>query len=769
MIASPFDLVSRRLPAVALGVLALIAGGCPDDGRHGDDDAGSATDTSTLDAATPPDSSPETDIEGDTGGGGDTDVSQAGVGLDERPTNTTCTAPDRPAEEADIELTRAFENLDISDPVWMQQAPDDEERWYLVEQPGRIVSFEDRADVSETRTFVDLTDRVRSGGERGLLGMAFHPDWPETRRVFVSYTTEQPGTLTSRISSFETTDGGDRLDETSETLVLSLEQPYGNHNGGQITFGPDGYLYAGFGDGGAGGDPHGHGQNPETLLGTILRLDVTGGSPYAIPPDNPFADGDGGAPEVYAWGLRNPWRFSFDRESGELWVGDVGQNAWEEISLVEKGGNYGWSAKEGTHCYDRDPCEEGPWIDPVVEYPHEEGRSVTGGYVYRGEAIPELAGTYLFGDFPEGKIWGLFYDPETGDPEKRLLAETSQRISSFARGPDGELYTLDYRGDVWRIEPPDQSDSEGTFPGRLSETGCLDPEAPTEPADGLIPYTVNAPFWSDGAGKERYLALPEGETIATGGEAGWELPVGSVLVKSFLVDGAFVETRLLVRHEDGNWAGYSYAWNEAQTEANLLEAGRTRQLGDREWVYPSRSDCLSCHTDAAGGTLGLETGQLNGPHDYEATGRRANQLVTLDHIGLFSEPLFAEGTSPDPQSRPRLPDPFGSAPREERARAYLETNCAQCHRPGTGLRTEFDARWQTPAGERGLCEQPPVAGDLGVEGARLVTPGEPSTSLVSLRAGRRDANGMPPLASRRVDSRGVDLLDSWIASGQACP
>ncbi len=296
--------------------------------------------------------------------------------------------------------------------------------------------------------FADIGDRVEAGpSEAGLLGMTFDPDFASNGLVYLSYTRGAP--LTSVLSRFSSHDGGLSLDAASEEVLLEVPQPYGNHNGGQIAFGPDGYLYFGLGDVGAGGDPHGNGQNTETLLGAMLRLDVGGPSPYTIPPDNPFAGG-GGRPEIYAYGLRNPWRWSFDRQTGVLWVGDVGQDEWEEIDLVAAGDNLGWNLWEGSHCFTPSACRSEGVVMPVAEYSHEFGCSVTGGYVYHGKAIPGLYGHYLYGDFCSGRIWEL--DSGNIQVGPRILLLSGKRIASFAEDRDGELYLLDYAsGGIFRL------------------------------------------------------------------------------------------------------------------------------------------------------------------------------------------------------------------------------------------------------------------------------------------------------------------------------
>ena len=385
-----------------------------------------------------------------------------------------------------------------------------------------MVTFANVAGTSATSTFIDITARVVSGGERGLLGMAFDPQFATSGRVFLNYT-RGTASLQTVIASYLSRDGGLTLDPSSEEVLLTIDQPFSNHNGGNLVFGPDGFLYAGLGDGGSGGDPQDNAQNTRTLLGKMLRIDVSAGTGYSIPAAQsvrrqraaarqvPAADP---CPEIFAFGFRNPWRFSFDRATGELWVGDVGQGAWEEVDRVVAGGNYGWRFREGAHCFEPasgcPTAHDGqPLIDPVAEYDHAIGESITGGYVYRGTANPALVGRYVFADFISGRLFA--HDPGSSSLAPVTLAQTSLAVSSFAQDVDGELYVVDYSGGLHRIDQP--TGGEDTIPARLSETGCVSAGDATQPSAGLIPYAPNAEFWSDGADKTRWLALPDGQNI----------------------------------------------------------------------------------------------------------------------------------------------------------------------------------------------------------------------------------------------------------------
>jgi uncharacterized repeat protein (TIGR03806 family) len=680
-------------------------------------------------------------------------------------------------------LQRVFPNLTFSQPLAMLQAPGDDTRWFVLEKggdtqgvTGRVRVFANTANVSTTSDFFTLT--VNASGEGGLLGLAFHPDWAMNRQAFVSYTTTG-NPMVSLVDRYTSADNGLTLAANTRQEILRVNQPFTNHNGGQIAFGPDTFLYFGLGDGGSGGDPVNAGQDTTDLLGSMLRLNVDGGAPYTIPPDNPFAQTGGtcgpdynvqvnNCAEIYAWGLRNPWRWSFDSATGDLWVGDVGQGAREEIDRVERGGNYGWNCREGLIAYSGAPqsCTNPPaFADPVHDYGRSLGASVTGGYVYRGTALPALVGRYVFGDFATGRIWRLVPNGSGGFTSEELLS-TGRSISSFGEGNDGELYVVDYGGGgLYKIV----DGGGGAPPGppvatQLSATGCVNPQTPSQPATGLVPFEPATPFWSDNGVKERWLALPNSTSIAVGGDGDLTFPNGTVLMKHFRLDGNLVETRLFMRHPDGAWAGYTYEWNAGGTDATLVQGGKTVTIGQQSWIFPSENDCLTCHTAAAGFALGPETAQLNHDFLYTATGRTANQLRTLDTITMFTTPLG------DPALQPTMPDPLdAAAPLGQRARAYLHTNCAGCHRPNGPTPSSMDLRYATLLSATSACDAMPQSGDLGIgAAARIIAPGSAANSVLTARMNLRDANGMPPLASTIVDAAGVTLVQNWIASLTTC-
>jgi glucose/arabinose dehydrogenase len=357
-----------------------------------------------------------------------------------------------------VTSTAVFTQLPVfSQPVALLQAPGDSNFWYVLEKNGVVRVFANDQAASATSIFLDISAVVDPSGEGGLLGMAFHPNYPLTPEVIVSYTrTGSP--LTSYISKFTSTDNGQTLNGGTEEVLFTVLQDQSNHNGGNIAYGPDGNIYVAFGDGGGAGDPNENAQNTSNLKGTIVRITVNAGTGFSIPSDNPFAanaictQGTGAAacPEIFAWGLRNPWRFSFDSVTGKLWAGDVGQGAFEEIDLIELGNNYGWNDREGAHCFDPMTGCANTFAEPITEYGRTLGGSITGGYVYRGSTLTDLVGWYVFGDFSSGRLFAIREDSSTGTVLDEL-DQTGLQIVSFGQGNDGELYILNFAGTIHQL------------------------------------------------------------------------------------------------------------------------------------------------------------------------------------------------------------------------------------------------------------------------------------------------------------------------------
>ena len=347
----------------------------------------------------------------------------------------------------------AFPQLSFESPVELTHANDNSGRLFVLEQAGVIKVFKKKAQVNKAGIFLDINKTVKSGGEMGLLGLAFHPEYKKNGYFYVNYTVANPlRTVVSRfsVSKNNPDQADDQADPGSEQVLLTIRQPYSNHNGGKLAFGPDGYLYISIGDGGSAGDPQNNGQNKASLLGKILRIDVnkqSGGLPYGIPADNPFVSESTSRPEIYAYGLRNPWRFSFDKKTGQLWTGDVGQNDLEEINIIEKGGNYGWRIKEARKCYNpKTNCVEKGLIEPVFQYNHTNGDiSITGGLIYRGKQLADLQGKYIYADYASGRVWALTYDSPQHVTNKVLINRAGS-LSAFGEDEDQEIYICDHSG-----------------------------------------------------------------------------------------------------------------------------------------------------------------------------------------------------------------------------------------------------------------------------------------------------------------------------------
>lgn len=777
---------SRRPAAVVVLSLLLVVSACADCGGPLSDGGTALDDGGARDAGTKDDGG-RLDGGNDAGGGGDAGP----TGLPPFQYTSTCDVDGVGVATPAFDVEDAFPGLTFANPLFMTSSPASS-RLFVIEQGGMIYGFDPSDPVKQP--FLDLTAIVEDGGEKGLLGLAFHPDFATNRFFYVSYTKrESDNKLYSIISRFTTSAASlDIADETSEYELLRVFQPYNNHNGGMISFGPDGYLYIGLGDGGDGGDPDGYGQNTTELLGSMLRIDVdTEDAPkrYSIPPGNFFAqDTNGNQPEIFAWGLRNPWRWSFDAQSGDLWIADVGQGTWEEVnhvpsSTIANGNalNFGWNVREGFVCYPpggSQDCSADSWA-PELAYHHDEGVSITGGYVYRGSSMPQHVGKYLYGDYVSRSVW--VYDPatQTGDTAPAFTAP--QNISSFAVDADGELYLLGYAGTgrIWRVvdnggAPP------AAPPATLSDTGCFTDLATLSPAAGVVPYDVNLQLWSDGAEKQRWLVLPSGGKVTFDEDGKWQVPNGTVLIKHFTMDTTKgepstrvrLETRFMIVEDDGV-RGFTYRWREDGSDADLLAAGDTRDLQlileegaaptSYTWTFPSPGQCLQCHTAASGGVLGLETAQLNRDNTYGPV--TLNQLDALEQWSLFQ-------TSPPVE--PAVLERFATmdddtASVAARARAWLHVNCAQCHLPGGPTGRPIDLRYTTALEDMSACDVGPTGPDYGISGVRLIKPGEPDASLLHYRDAATTAPArMPPLGTRLVDEEALAVQRQWIEALTGC-
>lgn len=684
------------------------------------------------------------------------------LGYDSRPITSTCQSPN---------ISPAYALKDVFDGAITVTMPSDvaqvnEDLYYVVSQMGTIARVERIGGRWQSFTMLDLSAKLAPFHlEGGLLSLALAPDFATSHTVYASYTGKSSTALFHTVvSRFKVTGG--IIDPSSETPIFTLERDANGHNGGKLRFGPDGYLYIAIGDGSP-TEIKLRPQDPNQYFGKMLRIDVRGeaadpntGKLYRIPENNPFATG-GGLPEVYALGFRNPWSFSFDAKN-RLWVGDVGNERYEEVDLVVPGGNYGWPFREATHC-NLAGCDATWFTDPIVEYPHVNGFAVMAGFVYRGSSAA-LRGKFVYSDFISGRVWTVDGDQPSLATEPELLMDSGLRVSGMIEDKNGEILVLDYTGGhVLRVVPGAPRSVRGLS---LRALGCLEgtTRETTDMTHTLVPYEVNAPLWSDGAGKRRFLSVPSDKQIAVRPEDGaFDLPVGTMLLKEFALAGRRIETRMMVRDAEYDWLFYTFQWNDEGTDATLVEDGRAVPLADgTTWNIPSRGQCLSCHVADSKRVLGFEVAQINRLLRYP-NGRIANQVTTLSNLGYFDRPIDANAVKP-------LPNPYGTNGTDEtRARAYLHSNCAICHGPAAGF-GGFNLRAWGTVKDMGVLCRPPSTNDMGIAGAQIVAPGSPERSLIIQRMQHVGTGQMPPLGRTQVDEAGVSVIAKWISGlPPTCP
>lgn len=731
--------------------------------------------------------------------------------------NTTLTLPASPPQSG-FATTTAFGNLTFTDPVVVVAPPGETNRLFIVEQDG-IVAVITNLAVPTRSVFLNIVTQVAGGSptdERGLLGLAFHPGYATNGFFFVFYsststlTTNLNGTVNTGngglhqcLSRFTVSAGNSNAaNVASELRLLVMADDYNNHNGGCLQFGPDGYLYVSTGDE---GDANDTGQNSQRidkdLWAGMLRLDVdlpstnlmptahpaqrftgwNGVVNYRVPADNPFVGATNfiGAAidtnllraEFWATGLRNPWRFSFDSLDGKLYLGDVGQGAREEIDLVTAGGNYGWAYREGNIARPGSPAPPAGFtnsIEPIITYARgtgtNQGTSVSGGVVYRGNRIPSLYGKYIFADYVSGRIWAA--QPNGTNVVPFGLLATDASISGFGIDPrNGDVLICDQSEDtIKRLVTA----TNLTGPSLLSDTGAFTNLATLTPHAGILPYEVNVPFWSDNAVKTRWFSVPNTNlTMTFSPEENWQFPTGSVWIKHFDLETNTIthatrrlETRFIVRYTNGVY-GLTYRWTTPPTNALLVaEEGFSESivindngnLRTQVWNYPGRGECLSCHTTAGGGALSFNTFQLN-----RASTNGANQIQMLSDNGYFSNPVGTVN-----QLRALAHPTNETASLEWRARSYLEANCSFCHQPG-GTIGSWDGRISSPTRFANLINGTPF-NSSGNPSNRIIFPGNTNLSLIHARMSTRSAGSMPPLGSSLVDTNGVALLARWITT-----
>jgi len=726
-------------------------------------------------------------------------VSSAGFNVPNTPPPTT------------IAVVNAFPGLTFAHPVCLVSPPADTQRLFVCEQAGVLRVIPNVTATTPTQSvFLNLAalltgrgETLNGSGEEGLLGLAFHPNYAVNRYFYVFYSVTRAGAKYQRVSRFTTQFGNANAADTgSERVLIEQFDEASNHNGGCLAFGPDGYLYISVGDEGGGNDNYNNSQRIDRdFFSGMLRIDVdkksgslnpnnhpavlrdAGVARYAVPPDNPYVgatsfNGVAITPasvrtEFWAVGLRNPWRFSFDPTTGDLWCADVGQNLYEEIDLITRGGNYGWAYREAAHAGPKTPPIGFTSIDPIYEYTHGsgpfQGSAVAGGIVYRGTRISSLVGAYVFSDSGSGSnIWALRRG--TGPVQVERIAGYPNTVA-FAPDPsNGDVLLASYPdGTIQRLV---SSPGTGAYPQTLSATGLFADLSNLTPNPGLLPYDPNLAFWSDHAIKRRWFAMPDsGSRMTWAAEGPWTFPAGMIWVKHFDLDTTRgnpatrkrIETRVLVKTASGAY-GVSYRWNGAHTEATLVpDEGVSFSVSVVEngvprtqtWQIPSRASCMSCHNAQAGSALSFNTRQMN--RVYTINGVTGNQVDLLSDGGFFTN----------------VPAPSLGLPRhtradetsqslDARARSFLAVNCAYCHMAGGAAPTAWDGRPELTLAQTGLINGSATSNG-GNPANKLIVPGDPAHSIVLSRISLTNGfTRMPPLASNELDAVDIALITNWI-------
>jgi len=669
--------------------------------------------------------------------------------------------------------------------VGAASAPGGEWIWFIEQKVGADTSmklrrFRTGGDGSGEETLLE--------GDEYIYSIAFHPRFTENGYVYLG--ANGPHSTTprySRVVRYTVRDG--KPDRASRSVIIEWDSD--GHNGAALAFANDGTLFVTSGDGTTDSDTELAGQTTNWLRAKILRIDVDrpeAGKHYSVPKDNPFVSDTRFVPETWAYGLRNPWRLSFDAESNQLWVGENGQDMWEFARLVRRGENYGWSRYEGSHDF-RPAGALGPHpvTFPTIEHPHSEFRSMTGGAVYRGKLMPEIVGAYVYGDHGTGRIWAAKHDGQRLEWQ-RELCDTPLAITEILTGSDGELLVADYGtagvgGSIYRLVAAPPAEPAPPFPTKLSDAGLFTAVAALAPEAGVMPYAISAHAWHDGALAVYHFALPAGATIDVTPSKSWVAPDGAALAQTLSVGGQRIETRVLVKQQN-DWAGYSYIWNAAGDDALLAEKGGADvHLADGQpWRVPSRAECMMCHSRQAGFALTLHEAQLN-VGDQLARWERLGLLkgdaagFERDRAGrekLVRPPAQAEKQrSPVPSGllarnpdrlRRFIPAADANADLELRARSYLGANCAHCHTEAGGGNSPIDFDWLVSREAMRAIDAKPLHGELGVPGARVIASGSAGESVLVSRISRRGPGQMPPVGTLVADPEGVRLLVEWIES-----
>jgi putative heme-binding domain-containing protein len=683
----------------------------------------------------------------------------------------------------------AFPALKFEQPLDLSAAPGTE-RLFVAEQAGRILSFENRQDVSQADLVVDLKKAIPE--LTAVYSITFHPDFNTNRKAYICYIEGNDTPDGSCVSEFlvSTTDVP-TIDPASEREIIRWWS--GGHNGCSLKFGPDGFLYISTGDGGAPSppDPLMAGQDVSNLLSNILRIDVDhhdAEKAYGVPADNPFINMPDVRPEIWAFGFRNPWRMSFDKVRGDLWVGDVGWQLWEMVYRVERGGNYGWPIMEGPQpALPESRRGPAPISPPIVSHPHSEAASITGGFVYHGERLPELKDVYVYGDFQSGKVWGLKY--ENGRiTSHRELAQTPVQLVSFGEDNAGEIYLVDYQRSqqIYQLVPNADDGQHVNFPRKLSETGLFTSTKEQTASPGVTSYEINAAQWADHASADRWMALPGAEPVQIDSDAKWIFPDGAVLAKTVSIEMSHgdsnsvrrLETQVLHR-EEGAWRPYTYAWNDEQSDAELVDAAgftRTLQIRDAQapsglreqsYRFASRGECQMCHNpwvEMKTTSIGIQSASPLAVSSMQWNTSLPEDPAQNQMTALHGHGWLAGSVAESPSSTGRFANPYDTtAVLEERVRAYLHVNCSHCHQPHAGGSATIDLLHDVKLADAKLIDAKPGQGAFGISAARIVSPGDPLGSVLHYRMATIGSGRMPRIGSEEVDEQAVAMIREWIA------
>jgi uncharacterized repeat protein (TIGR03806 family) len=685
---------------------------------------------------------------------------------------------------------------------------------YAVGRDGQVKYFDPSTKTDTGKLFIDISQGVWTGQDSGLMNMVFHPQFgqagsPNRNYFYLYYVADLGSSQAVRLSRFTATEGANSAEKSTEKIMIQEPLPDTYHRGSGMTFGKDGFLYVAFGEY---GNPNNGQDFTNHISGGVIRIDVDQDATkshaiknksqglnenYFIPNDNPFVGQTGVLEEYWTKGERNPHKLTMDSATGRMFIGNVGGNtdaSQEEVNEVVKGGNYGWPFREGKR-------DLGAWTfvstsksyqvtgkpaqlmgtlqdaNLVLDRPNScigvdtqcpnignttNGKCIIGGYVYRGSALPDLVGKYILGDCNLGVVWATA-DERAHGPIQQLFTSPFITIVTFGQDRDGELYLAGVNGQVYKIVPT--GPPIGDPPKKISELGVFSELANLTPSPGVIPYDMSTPLWSDGAKKARWMIVPTDakQQIDVTADGSWTFPVGTVFVKHFELEQAGaaphrLETRFLVHAKDDRYYGVTYRWRADNSDADLQDANSFREpVGGQTWHYPSRSECGRCHNSDANYVLGPKTAQLNRPFHYASSGLTANMVSTLQGLGLFKTPLL-------PASLAQMPTLHeGTAFAEDRARAYLDANCAQCHRPDGPARGNWDGRFSTALDMQQLVGADPVEAG-GIAGAKVLAPQSPDSSILYKRLLALDGTAMPPLAKGIVDNSAVSVFTAWLAA-----